>query len=114
MAKITLDILDSGGTTLTSEGLLATAATIASAVSFTPAGGIAATNVQAALTELDTEKMPKTGGSFTGDVSFSGTSSSMTWDTSANQLKFNDGVKAVFGAGQSLTDADLEILPCRR
>ena len=33
----------------------------------------------------------------------------MTWDTSANQLKFNDGVKAVFGAGQSLTDADLEI-----
>ena len=109
MAKITLDILDSGGTTLTSEGLLATAATIASAVSFTPAGGIAATNVQAALTELDTEKMPKTGGSFTGDVSFSGTSSSMSWDKSADQLKFNDGVKAVFGAGQSLTDADLEI-----
>ena len=54
--------------------------------------------------------MPKTGGTFTGDVSFrSGASSLMTWDTSANQLKFNDGVKAVFGAGQSLTDADLEI-----
>ena len=38
MAKITLDILDSGGTTLTSEGLLATAATIASAVSFYACG----------------------------------------------------------------------------
>lgn len=109
MATITLDILDSGGTTLTSEGLLATAATIASAVSFTPTGGLSATNVQAALTELDTEKMPKTGGSFTGDVNFSGTSSSMSWDKSADQLKFNDGVKAVFGAGQALTDADLEI-----
>ena len=54
--------------------------------------------------------MPNAGGSFTGDVTFrSGASSPMTWDTSANQLKFNDGVKAVFGAGQSLTDADLEI-----
>ena len=56
MARITLDILDSGGTTLTSEGLLATAATIASAVSFTPAGGIAATNVQTALARTWTLK----------------------------------------------------------
>ena len=117
MSKITLEItevvngLTISETPTTLQGdLLAAASTSATAVSFTPAGGIAATNVQPALAELDTEKMPKTGGSFTGDVTFrSGASSPMTWDTSANQLKFNDGVKAVFGAGQSLTDADLEI-----
>ena len=117
MSKITLEItevvngLTISETPTTLQGdLLAAASTSATAVSFTPAGGIAATNVQAALAELDNGKMPKTGGTFTGDVSFrSGASSPMTWDTSANQLKFNDGVKAVFGAGQSLTDADLEI-----
>lgn len=37
-----------------------TGAHAASAVSFTPAGGIAATDVQAALAELDTEKLPAT------------------------------------------------------
>ena len=78
MSKITLEItevvngLTISETPTTLQGdLLAAASTSATAVSFTPAGGIAATNVQAALTELDTEKMPKTGGSFTGDVSFS-------------------------------------------
>mgnify|MGYP003638844029 CR=1 FL=1 len=116
MSKITLEItevvngLTINETPITLQGdLLAAASTSATAVSFTPAGGIAATNVQAALTELDTEKMPLAGGTFTGDVTFDGASSSMEWDTSANQLKFNDGVKAVFGAAHSLTDADLEI-----
>jgi hypothetical protein len=37
-----------------------TAAHAASAVSFTPAGNLSATNVQAALAELDTEKLPAT------------------------------------------------------
>jgi len=117
MAKITLEITEvvNGLTitenpiTLTSDGLLATASTIASAVVYSATGTIAATNVQAALTELDTEKMPLAGGTFTGDVVFDGASQDMRWDTSANQLKFNDGVKAVFGAANSLTDADLEI-----
>jgi hypothetical protein len=117
MAKITLEITEvvNGLTitenpiTLTSDGLLATASTIASSVVYSATGAIAATNVQAALTELDTEKMAIAGGTFTGDVGFTGASSSMKWDTSADQLKFNDGVKAVFGAANSLTDADLEI-----
>jgi hypothetical protein len=40
----------------------------ASAVAFTPAGGIAATDVQAALQEVDTEKAPKASPTFTGVV----------------------------------------------
>lgn len=38
----------------------------ASAISNTPAGDIAATNVQAAINELDTEKLSKSGGTMTG------------------------------------------------
>lgn len=40
----------------------------ASAISNTPSGGIAATNVQAAINELDSEKLPKTGGTVTGNL----------------------------------------------
>jgi hypothetical protein len=40
----------------------------ASAIANTPAGGISATTVQAALNELDTEKFAKTGGNITGNV----------------------------------------------
>lgn len=40
----------------------------ANQVSYTPTGTIAATNVQAALDELDTEKLPKAGGTVTGEV----------------------------------------------
>ena len=119
MSKITLEITEvvngvsitETPITLVGDTLSAAASTTATGVTFTPAGGIAATNVQAALTELDSEKMAIAGGSFTGDVAFrSGASSSMAWDTSAKQLKLLDGVKAVFGAGQTgITDADLEI-----
>jgi hypothetical protein len=41
----------------------------AAATSFTPVGTLASTNVQSALAELDTDKMPYTGGDFTGNVS---------------------------------------------
>jgi hypothetical protein len=41
----------------------------AAATSFAPVGDIASTNVQGALAELDTDKMPKAGGNFTGNVS---------------------------------------------
>lgn len=44
------------------------AASTATGTSFTPAGNIAATNVQAALAELDSEKFPKTGGGISGTV----------------------------------------------
>lgn len=45
----------------------------ASELPFTPAGNIAATNVQAAVQELDTEKASKAGDTFTGDVVFNTT-----------------------------------------
>jgi hypothetical protein len=38
------------------------------AVAFTPSGSIAATNTQAAIEELDTEKLSKTGGTLTGNI----------------------------------------------
>lgn len=41
---------------------------VASNVSVTPAGNISATNVQTALEELDTEKLPKAGGTMTGEL----------------------------------------------
>jgi len=40
----------------------------ASSIGFTSYGGVAAANVQSAIQELDDEKMPKSGGAFTGDV----------------------------------------------
>ena len=40
----------------------------ANQVSFTPAGTISATNVQAALEEVDSEKLPKAGGTITGEL----------------------------------------------
>lgn len=45
-----------------------TAAHAATAISNTPAGGIAATTVQAAINELDSEKFDKTGGAISGPV----------------------------------------------
>lgn len=43
-------------------------AQVASNVSFTPAGDISSTNVQAALQELDTEKLAVAGGTMTGEL----------------------------------------------
>ena len=77
MSKITLEItevvngLTISETPTTLQGdLLAAASTSATAVSFTPAGGIAATNVQAALAEVDSEKLSLSGGQMTGAVQF--------------------------------------------
>jgi hypothetical protein len=47
-------------------GPVAVGANIAGSVSFTPAGNIAATNVQAAIVELDNEKLSNAAGSVTG------------------------------------------------
>lgn len=44
-------------------------------ISFTPYGGIAATNVQTALQELDDEKLPKAGGTVTGALEIGSTGS---------------------------------------
>lgn len=66
----------------------ALAATAASNVSFSPTGNIAATNVQAALAELDTEKASLAGPTFTGATTFSGdvllgTSATLTFEGSS-------------------------------
>ena len=50
----------------------ALAATAAHNVSFSPTGNVAATNVQAAIEELDTEKASTAGPTFTGTTTFSG------------------------------------------
>jgi len=63
------DILLSNGTSYvlieTSETITAQ---IASNVGFTPYGSIASTNVQGAIAELDDEKLPKAGGTMTGNI----------------------------------------------
>ena len=50
----------------------ALAATAANNVSFSPTGNVAATDVQAAIEELDTEKASLAGPTFTGTTTFSG------------------------------------------
>lgn len=54
---------------------------VASNVSFTPAGGISASNVQAALEELDTEKLARAGGTVTGELLI-GTAGSLAFEGS--------------------------------
>lgn len=54
---------------------------VASNVSVTPAGNIGSTNVQAALEELDLEKMPAAGGTVTGELLI-GTSGSLAFEGS--------------------------------
>ena len=46
--------------------------------------------------------MPKAGGTFTGDVTFSGDSYNAVWDKSQNSLEFADSAKATFGASRDL------------
>ena len=57
------------------------AAQIASNITFTPAGGISASNVQSALEELDTEKLSAGGGTITGNLEI-GTTGSLTFEGS--------------------------------
>ena len=49
----------------------------------------------------DSTKMPLAGGTFTGDVTFTGASANIVFDKSDNALEFADAAKAVFG-----TDSD--------
>ena len=52
---------------------------VAANVSFTPAGNISATNVQAAIEEVDTEKLAKAGGTVTGELLI-GTAGSLVFE----------------------------------
>ena len=57
------------------------AAQTASNVTFTPGGGLASSNVQSALEELDTEKLSAGGGTITGNLEI-GTTGSLTFEGS--------------------------------
>ena len=62
------------------------------------AGSSTATDlVWSADNATDSTKMPLAGGTFTGDVVFTGDAANVTWDKSADDLIFNDNAKAVFG-----------------
>jgi hypothetical protein len=63
----------------------------ASAIINTPAGNIVATDVQAAINELDTEKLALTGGTMTGALHLSaGTATASTGTTSINVSAYNN------------------------
>jgi len=76
------DIILSNGTTWVEIDISQTFTTVtANQVSFTPFGTLAATNVQAALEELDTEKLPLAGGTVTGNLEI-GTAGSLSFEGS--------------------------------
>jgi hypothetical protein len=78
------DILLSNGSSYvlieTSETITAQ---IASNVGFTPTGSVASTNVQAAIAEVDTEKLAKAGGTITGELLI-GTAGSLVFEGSTD------------------------------
>ena len=74
------DILLSNGTSWTEIDVSQTVtAQVATNVSFTPAGSISSTNVQLAIQELDTEKLPLAGGTITGNLEI-GTAGSLSFE----------------------------------
>lgn len=82
------DFILSNGTTYTEIDVSDTVTSqTASNVAFTPAGDIAATNVQAAIEELDTEKIGSASPSFTGNVTI-GTAGTLIFEgTTANDYE---------------------------
>jgi hypothetical protein len=76
------DIVLSNGTSWTEIDVSQTiTAQVASNVSFTPAGSISSANVQLAIQELDTEKLPIAGGTITGNLEI-GTAGSLSFEGS--------------------------------
>ena len=60
-------------------------------------------NFSTTVTNSIATKMPLAGGSFTGDVTFTGDSANIIFDKSDDALEFADNAKAVFGAGADLS-----------
>ena len=87
------DILLSNGTTY---DLLEVSSFIASQqasnISYTPQGDLVSTNVQTAITELDTEKLPKAGGTITGALEISETGSLVFEGATADPSETTIGV----------------------
>jgi Phage tail fibre repeat len=82
------DIILSNGTTWVEIDISQTFTTVtANQVSFTPFGSLASANVQAALEELDTEKLTSTGGTITGNLEFSTTGSLSFEGATANTFE---------------------------
>jgi len=78
------DIVLSNGTSWTEVDVSQTiTAQVASNVSFTPAGSISSGNVQLAIQELDTEKLPIAGGTITGNLEI-GTAGSLSFEGSTS------------------------------
>jgi hypothetical protein len=76
------DIILSNGTSWTEIDISQTfTAVTANQVSFTPFGSLASSNVQAAIEELDTEKLPLAGGTVTGNLEI-GTAGSLSFEGS--------------------------------
>jgi len=76
------DIILSNGTSWTEIDISQTFTTVtANQVSFTPFGSLASSNVQAAIEELDTEKLPLAGGTVTGNLEI-GTAGSLSFEGS--------------------------------
>jgi hypothetical protein len=74
------DIILSNGTSWVEIDISQTFTTVtANQVSFTPFGSLASSNVQAALEELDTEKLTATGGTITGNLEI-GTTGSLSFE----------------------------------
>lgn len=64
-------------------------AATAAATAFTPAGNIAATNLQAAIQELDSEKLPVGGNAVTATALQTGRTISLTGDATGTSAAFN-------------------------
>ena len=61
-------------------------------ISYTPQGDLSSTNVQTAITELDTEKLPKAGGTITGELHIGETGSLVFEGATANTAETTIGV----------------------
>lgn len=80
------------------------ASTNASAVSFAPTGNVAATTVQAAIEELDNEKLPLAGGTLTGDVQLGETDIKLDAVLSADEKWSGIVIAATLGATIAVGD----------
>lgn len=87
---------------MSTSGLWEPVSPMANYVAVTPTGGISATNLQDALTELDTEKVAKAGDTMTGTLAMSGAGIALSGNISATAWTTN-GLRFKSTAG-TLTD----------
>jgi hypothetical protein len=76
-------------------------------ISFTPYGGIIATNVQSALQELDDDKLAKAGGTVTGQVLIGTTGSLVFEGSTADDFETTLAVTSTMIADGTIVNADI-------